>query len=139
MKSALPAFKMPGKKIKKFEASNIVKANLANNLSEFYRLTGRYTEAIKGYRQALATDTSVASSGIYESNLADVYTRLDSLSLAFKHGFHALTVVKQVKDDGTLPWVYSILSRAYLKKNMPDSAIGYADPGLESAIQKRYY
>ena len=72
------------------------KTTLFNDLGEIYRLTGKYPEAIQAYNQALEADRSASSADIYESNLADVYTRMNNLPLAFQYGFSSLTKAQQL-------------------------------------------
>jgi signal transduction histidine kinase/tetratricopeptide (TPR) repeat protein len=110
-------------------------SNLLNNVGERYRLMGKYDEAIKSYNACLELTKEPYRTELTESNLADVYTRIDSLPLAFKYGFSSLVTAKQVDDQEGVAWIYGILSRAYLKKRMADSAIYYAREGLNIAKQ----
>ena len=110
--------------------ADIGKTSLLNNMGEIYRLTGKYPEAIQAYKQALEGDTSMFNADIFESNLADVYTRMNNLPLAFQYGFSSLAKATQIQDDFTVPWIHGILARAYLKKGMPDSSIYHARRGL---------
>ncbi|MBS1611173.1 MAG: tetratricopeptide repeat protein, partial [Bacteroidetes bacterium] len=110
-------------------------ASVVGNIGENFRLTGKYAEAIQQYKLALSLNTSLYSTEINESNLADVYVRLDSLGPAFHYTFSSLAIAKKIDDAGTQTWVYGILSRAYLKKKMADSALYYAGLGLETAKQ----
>jgi two-component system NtrC family sensor kinase len=107
--------------------------NILTNIGEGYRLMGNYPEAIKNYKESLDGETNANASAINESNLADVYTRLDSLPLAFKYAFSSLAISKEQDDRETESWIYGILSRAYLKKQMVDSAIYYGQQGLAAA------
>ncbi|MEO6868788.1 MAG: ATP-binding protein [Ginsengibacter sp.] len=104
-----------------------------NNIGERYRLMGNYPEALKSYEEALAIETRPYNIELLESNMADVYTHMDSLLLAFQYGFHSLAAAKQLKDREGEAWINGILSRAYLKKNMADSAIWHAQQGLAAA------
>ncbi|MEJ7681406.1 MAG: hypothetical protein WKG06_26860 [Segetibacter sp.] len=70
-----------------------------------------------------------------ESNLADVYTRLDSVPLAFQYAFTSLARAKQIEDKEGVAWIDGILSRLYLKKGLADSALYYSKEGLETAKQ----
>ncbi|OQY96271.1 MAG: hypothetical protein B6D37_01930 [Sphingobacteriales bacterium UTBCD1] len=107
---------------------------LKNNTGELCRLSGKYDEAIKAYKEAARYSILEQDIKIVESNLADVYTRMDSLPLAFQYAFSALNTKL---DMPTLKsWITGILGRAYLKKQMPDSAIYYAKEGLQ--IAKEY-
>ena len=113
-----------------------IEANLQNILGENYRISGEYSEAITAYYIALKIDNSVNSGKFayfYEGNLADVYTRIDSLDLAFRYGFESLKAVKEKGDINSEGWLSGILSRAYLKKNMVDSAIYYGNLGLAAS------
>ncbi|HET6722149.1 MAG TPA: ATP-binding protein [Chitinophagaceae bacterium] len=114
---------------------NITPTFLSNAKGEIYRLTGKYAEAIHAYNKALATDNSVINAQVYESNLADVYVRLNNLPMAFQYGFSALARSKQLNDIYILPWVDGVLARAYLKKGDPDSSIYHAQEGLVISTQ----
>jgi len=113
--------------------ADIGKTTLPNNMGEIYRLTGKYPEAIRAYNQALKADTSLFNVDVYESNLADVYTRMNNLPLAFQYGFSSLAIARKIHDDYMLGWVYGIFARAYLKKGNADSSIFYASDGLAMA------
>ncbi len=104
-----------------------------NNLGERYRLMGNYPEAIKSYKAVLAIETRPFNMEVTESNVAEVYTRMDSLPLAFAYGFHSLAAAKGLGDREGEAWINGILSRAYLKKKRADSAIWYAQQGLAAA------
>ena len=106
---------------------------LQSSFGERYRLQGKYPEAIKAYNKAM--EIRGESYFITESNLADVYTRMDNLPLAFQYAFSALKQSKEINDVMMKAWIYGILSRAYLKNNMSDSAIYYGHLGLESATK----
>lgn len=112
---------------------DIGKTQLLNNTGEIYRLTGKYPEAINYYERALKADSSLFNVDVYESNLADVYTRMDNLPLAFQYGFSSFAKAKQIRDDFNLSWIHGILARAYLKKGMTDSSIVHARDGLDLA------
>jgi signal transduction histidine kinase len=107
--------------------------NLLNNIGERYRLTGRYPEAIKAYKESLLGLKDPYRIGLTESNLADVYVRTDSLPDAFYYGFSALKIAKEIEDKEGETWIDGILSRAYLKNKMADSAIYYGNYGLNLA------
>ena len=109
-------------------------SQLQNSLGEEYRLSGRYPEAIKAYKLALETNTNPPDYPD-ESNLADVYTRMDSLRPAFEYGFGSLRDAKLSRNKLVIPWIHGILARAYLKNGMPDSSIYYAQSGLTDAIE----
>ncbi len=103
---------------------------------ESYRLSGKYAEASKAYNKAITLSKDLGINDyINPSNLADVYTRIDSLPLAFQYAFTSLKKSKEINDIEVSGWIYGILSRAYLKKNMPDSAIDYGERGLAAAKQ----
>jgi len=70
---------------------------------------------------------------VTESNVAEVYTRMDSLPLAFAYGFHSLAAAKGLGDREGEAWINGILSRAHLKNKIADSAIWYAQQGLAAA------
>lgn len=105
------------------------------NIGERYRLMGKYPEAIESYKQSLAGEKSPYRIELCESDLADVYVRTDSLPLAFEYGFRSLNTAKKIEDIEGVSWIDGILSRAYLKNKMPDSAIHYAMHGLDAARQ----
>ena len=106
-------------------------AQIVNNIGENYRLLGKYTEALQHYNRALQMDTSAFIREAGESNIADVYVRMDSLPLAFQYAFSARAIAKELDDIYIEAWVDDILSRTYLKMNMADSALYYAKLGLE--------
>ena len=115
--------------------ADIGKTSLVNNMGEIYRLTGKYPEAIQAYTQALNADSSIFNAYVFESNLADVYTRMNNLPLAFQYGFSSLAIAKKIQDDFILGWLYGIFARAYLKKGIADSSVFYGQNGL--AIAKK--
>jgi signal transduction histidine kinase len=115
--------------------NNTLAANLQNNIGERYRLMGNYNEAIKAYKIALEEQNTPYRIELTQSNMADVYVRMDSLPLAFYYGFISLKAAKELEDEEGVSWIDGILSRAYLKDNKPDSAIYYAADGL--AIAKK--
>ena len=112
-----------------------IESNLQNALGESYRLTGKYREAIQAYKLANRLTTRADIHYANESNLADVYTRMDSLPQAFAYGFNSLDSASKAGDSTEMAWIYGILSRASLKSNRADSAIYYAKLGLTCAIQ----
>ena len=63
----------------KLLASNAIESNLQNGLGESYRLNGKYRQAIEAYKLANQLSTRVDIHYTNEGNLADVYTRMDSL------------------------------------------------------------
>lgn len=108
---------------------------LLNNIGERYRLMENYPEAIKAYKGAIEDEQEPYAIELNESNLADVYARMDSLPMAFKYGFSSLVTATKINDVEGVAWIDGILSRAYLKKKMPDSAIYYARHGYNAATQ----
>ncbi len=110
-----------------------IRNNLLVNIGERYRLMGKYPEAIESYTESLKEQTSPYNIELLESNLADVYTRMDNLPLAFSYGFSSLEGAKKIDDIEGTAWIDGILSRAYLKKKMADSAIYYAIQGLDAS------
>ncbi len=132
--NALASCKKAEAELKK-AGPNIKTGGLSNMLGEVYRLTGKYEQAIKAYEQAIVNETRPYAWSVYESNLADVYTRMNNLPLAFQYGFSSLAKAKQLDNSSIIAWIYGILSRAYLKKGMPDSSIYYGRPGLDIAIE----
>jgi C4-dicarboxylate-specific signal transduction histidine kinase/tetratricopeptide (TPR) repeat protein len=113
--------------------ADIGKTSLINNMGEIYRLTGKYPEAIRAYEQASRADKSSINADVYESNLADVYTRMNNLPLAFQYAFSSLAKAKKIQDDFIIAWLDGIFARAYLKKGSADSSIFYARHGLDIA------
>ncbi|MES1223640.1 MAG: tetratricopeptide repeat protein [Bacteroidota bacterium] len=107
--------------------------NLLNNIGERHRLTGRYPEAIVAYKESLKGLKDPYRIGLTQSNLADVYVRTDSLPEAFHYGFSSLKIARQIEDKEGETWIDGILSRAYLKNKMPDSALYYGNYGLNLA------
>ncbi len=110
-----------------------IEANFNNNIGERYRLMGRYPEAIALYKKAIAGAPTPYNTELNESNMADVYVRMDSLDAAFHYLFKAFAAAQQLEDKEGIEWIDGIFSRAYLKKKMPDSAIFHALRGLKAS------
>lgn len=111
-----------------------MEANLQSNMGECcYRLSGKYSEAIHAYTEALKLDKSLYNISIDESNLADVYARLNNLPNAFHYAYSALGKIYEFGRNDNVSWIFNILSRSYLKKQMPDSALYYGHLGLDTA------
>lgn len=107
---------------------------LQNAIGERHRLLGEYPEAIKAYNKSLEAGKVLKNnSSLNESNLADVYTRMNNLPLAYQYAFSALKGAKEINDIGGEEWIYGILSRAYFKDKNLERAIYYADLGFSSA------
>ena len=119
----------------KLLGSNSIESSLQQSLGESYRLTGKYREAIEAYKLSNQLTTRADFLFINESNLADVYTRMDSLPQAFAYGFNSLDSARKASDTSVMGWLYGVLSRASLKSNRADSAIYYAKLGLTCAQQ----
>jgi signal transduction histidine kinase/tetratricopeptide (TPR) repeat protein len=132
--NALLYYQKAGDAAKKFGVSDQT-AGLLNTTGEVYRLTGNYTKAIEAYQQSMKSDSSVLYKYTNEGNLADVYTRINNLPLAFQYGLNALALAKQYEDSYQIAWIHGMLARAYLKKGLPDSAIFHALPGLDVATK----
>jgi len=111
-----------------------IESLIQTDMGECYRITGKYPEAIHAYMEALKLDDNLYSFSIDKSNLADVYTRSNNLPLAFHYAFSSLAKQYEDKSNDNTPWIFGILSRAYLKKQMPDSAVYYGRLGLDTAI-----
>ena len=107
--------------------------NLLNRIGEMYRLSGKYPEAIKAYKEGLAKTESPYNIELTQSNMADVYVRLGNLPMAFNYAFKSLSGAKKINDGEGEEWIEGILARAYLKSNKPDSAIYYASMGYSKA------
>ena len=114
---------------------DVAKLQLLNNLGEIYRLTGKYSLALETYKKNLAADSALNTADILESNIADVYIRMDSLPLAFQYAFSSLAKATQINDEYILGWVNCVLARAYLKKAAPDSSIYHAHRGFDVAAK----
>lgn len=110
-------------------------ANLYNGLGENARLAKKYHEAINYYNQSLEASHEKQIQTVVISNLADVYTSMDSLPLAFKYAEEAVARNKELKRADLDPWIEGILARAYLKNEMIDSALYYANSGYNKATQ----
>lgn len=108
--------------------------NLLNRIGEMYRLSGNYPEALKAYFEGLKQTYSPYNIELTQSNIADVYVRTDQLPLALKYAFKSLKGANSINDVDGAAWIDGILARAYLKKNMPDSAIYYANDGFNKAL-----
>ena len=109
-----------------------VRDEILNVIGETYRLMGKYPEALRYYRQSIQANSSPVNIAYAESNMADVYVRTDSLEQAFKLALSSQATAKKLDDVTLEAWICGILSRAYLKMKMPDSALHYAKSGLEA-------
>ena len=127
--SALVYYLKAEKANKKIENKRI-EANLQNSIGERYRLMGKYPEAIIAYNKSSELYPDPSMVVVNESNLADVYTRMGDLPLAFKYAFSSLKTAQETNYEFMYGWIYGILSRAYLKKNLADSAIYYGKMGM---------
>ena len=130
--NALHAFKKANH-FAEMEKKSYAQEPILNGMGEMYRFMGKYPEALNAYQGAIEKSRSSISISMYESNIADVYTRMDSLPQAFYYAFRSLDTARIYKDTVGISWIDGILSRAYLKKKMPDSAIYYASIGLRIA------
>lgn len=135
-------FNLSGEYVKSneyFEKSIKADSTRANNpttfnvIGENHRLRGNYQEAIKAYNNALKIARDVYIIETAQSNLADVYVRLDSLDRAFEYAAISMAKCKEIEDVAGVAWIHGIYSRAYLKKKMPDSALYHAQLGLAAA------
>ena len=111
-----------------------LEALIQSSMGESYRLTGKYPEAIHAYMEGMKETDNALNISVCESNLADVYTRLNNFPLAFHYASSSLAKQYAIGSNDNTPWVFGILSRAYLKKQMPDSALYYGRLGLDTAI-----
>ncbi|HEY2582819.1 MAG TPA: tetratricopeptide repeat protein [Mucilaginibacter sp.] len=107
--------------------------SLLNRIGEMYRLTGKYPEALKAYREGISKTKFPYNIELTESNMADVYVKMGNLPLAFKYAFHSLKTAQELNDTEGIEWIKSILADAYLKENKPDSALFYAKYGYAEA------
>ncbi|HWC53931.1 MAG TPA: tetratricopeptide repeat protein, partial [Chitinophagaceae bacterium] len=131
---ALRYFKMAEDANKKYGNKNL-ESSLQTSIGEGYRLSGKYPEAIEAYNLSIQLQNIPGNQYVNESNLADVYVRMNKLPLAFEFAFRSLTIAKPYNDIAAVSWIQNILSRAYLKKQMVDSALYYARSGFTLAKQ----
>ncbi|MBS1747800.1 MAG: tetratricopeptide repeat protein [Bacteroidetes bacterium] len=117
------------------DSLGFVDGNLENNIGEDYRLSGKYPQAIAAYWKALAIEKNPGNTAIFKSNLADVYVKINDLSNAFSYAFAALPFFQKYNVVDGVAWAENILARAYLKKDMIDSALFYSSHGLQAAQQ----
>jgi signal transduction histidine kinase len=118
---------------KQLGISGTASEEVINGIGETYRLMGKYPEALNYYRQSISLSTSPVNIAYAESNIADVYVRIDSLGPAFKYAFNSRATAQELNDLTLEAWIDGILSRAYLKKKLPDSSLHYARLGLDAA------
>ena len=130
--NALDYFQKAREAIKRIGADDQT-GPLLVSIGESYRLSGKYPQAIGAYMQSMKYDSTVSIQYYSESNLADVYTRINNLPLAFQYGFSSLVKANQLKDSNAIAWIHGILGRAYVRKGIPDSSVYYALPGLDMA------
>jgi signal transduction histidine kinase len=100
-----------------------------------YEKAGRYTESIDAFKKALKI-ANEADSGLIvtiHKNLAEVYNRIDSVSLAFKYATITVNYAKRRGDNLLYAEAVVPFSETYLKNKMPDSAIYYAKMGYDYA------
>ena len=101
-----------------------------------FEKAGRYAAAIDAFKRSLESAKGSSDSVFIvtvQADLADAYTSMDSLSLAFKYGFSSVSYAKRVGDYLLLSEVVVSLSKTYLKNKMPDSAIYYAKLGYDTS------
>jgi two-component system NtrC family sensor kinase len=112
-----------------------VESQLLVNEGRTHREAGRYAKAIETYKRALGPAKNLDSNFIVsvQTSLANTYTKMDSLSLAFKYALSSFRYARKVGDYLLLSEVIIPLSKAYLKNKMPDSAIYYAKLGYDSS------
>lgn len=115
--------------------NKLLESNLNNNIGERYRLLGKYPEAIASYKQSTALNPTPYNIELNESNIADVYVRMGKLDSAFYYLYKSLDRAQQIDDKEGIEWIDGIFGRAYLKKQMPDSAIYHALRGLKNALE----
>jgi len=118
---------------KQLGSSGAANEEVITSIGETYRLMGEYDHALAYYRRSINMSTSPINIAYAESNIADVYVRIDSLEPGFKLAFNSMATAKKVNDLTLEAWIDGILSRAYLKRKMPDSALHYAGLGLDAA------
>ncbi len=112
-----------------------LQSNLLNHIGERYRLLGKYPEALKAYQEGLSHQRAPYTIELNESNMADVYVRMNNLPLAFKYAFKSLYGAQKIGDVEGTAWIYGILGRAYLRLGKADSALYYGKKGLDAAKQ----
>lgn len=109
-----------------------IRDEILNVIGETNRLVGNYPAALSYYRQSIRPNTSEINWAYTESNMADVYVRMDSIEQGFDHALRSQATARKLDDVTLQAWIYGILSRAYLKMKMPDSALHYARLGMET-------
>jgi signal transduction histidine kinase len=112
-----------------------IEGQLLVNEGRTYREAGRYAEAIDVFKRVLELAKNLDSGFIVsvQNQLANTYTSIDSLSLAFKYALSSVKYARKIGDYLLQSIVVVALSKAYLKNNMPDSAIYYAKLGYDSS------
>jgi signal transduction histidine kinase len=93
----------------------------------------KYVASNAYYKEMLSLDTTVSSSELTQSNIAENYMNVDSLDTALAYAFPSLATAKKIHDDEGVAFIDAIIAQVYVKKNMPDSAIAYAKEGLTIA------
>ena len=102
-----------------------------------YKKAGKYPEALDVFKKILNIPNNT-DSGLIVSvylNLAETYTRMDSLPLAFSYGASSVNYAKRRGDNLLYSMALVPVSETYLKNNMPDSSIYYAKLGYDLAKQ----
>ena len=105
-----------------------------STLGEISRMQGKWQLARQYYQQSLTVDRlqeDPFNEAITEGNIADVSEHEGHYTESLRYGRKVLAYYKSVHADGYLPWIQSVLARAYLHTEQLDSAIVY---GLRSQV-----
>ena len=109
-------------------------SNILNSIGEGYRQLGYYPEALNAYREAIPYNNSAYNVELVQSNIADVYVRMDSLPKAFHYAYVSRRIADSISDSDGIAWIDGILGRAFLRQGRIDSAIWF---GLEGYNRSR--
>ena len=109
--------------------NTLMQAVLLNNKGELYRLSGKYPEALKSYKEALTITNDKYAIELAESNQADVYDRMGDYATAKQYAFSALHLNTKTKKFDLMSWEYGTLGRISLHTGKPDSALFYGNLG----------
>lgn len=105
---------------------------LLNNIALVYKRTGKYTKAIKLFKENLNTiDSSHVYYSSLTSNIAATYLLANNLDSALCYVYPALYNPTSVQYLNNYVNYYRILTKAYIKKNEVDSASKYFELFIE--------
>ncbi len=103
-------------------------------LGEISRMQGKWQVARHYYQQSLIADQQQKdpfNEAITEGNIADVSEHEGHYTESLRYGGKVLAYFRSIHADGYLPWIQSVMARAYLHTGQLDSAIVY---GLRSQV-----